>query len=47
MMLIVEKMWKKPLEHFYDLGMRPFDKFLNELLCGNGCTHVMTLIVDK
>jgi hypothetical protein len=37
----------KTLDNFCDLGMRAFVKFLYFLLWVNGCTHVITLIMDK
>jgi hypothetical protein len=42
-----EQNMEKDIKHFCNLGMRPFVKILNYLLHGNGCTHVVTLIVDK
>jgi len=42
-----EQNMEKDIKHFCSLGMRPFVKILNYLLHGNGCTHVVTLIVDK
>lgn len=44
-MLIVDNEWKKPLDMF--CGPMPYVKNFELLLFINGCTHVMTLIVDK
>jgi hypothetical protein len=46
-MLIVDKIWRNLLKHFCALGIRPFVKKINYLSYGNGCTHVVTLIVKK